>query len=193
MGGCVEVNKPCLIKRSKDRWTEAGMPIKDDDRGIVAIIVKIKKKFDAKQNYERRGKLKEEAKEKFKTELENIAAINWRERILKDKSVRAEARHRKVSVLEDYIGYNSTRCWGWCWCWYWLWVWCWCWCWCRCWELGRGSRRGHGEQDGSSGAVVTLPEQWELPGSSGSTERVCQTCKRTIENINKEYHKNKNK
>ena len=151
------------------------MPIKDDDRGIVAIIVKIKKKFDAKKNYEKRGKLKEEAKEKFKTELENstvnLAPNNWRERILKDRSVRAEARHRKVSVLEDYIGYNSTRCWGWCWCWCWcwFWVWCWCWCWCRCWELGRGSRRGHGEQDGSSGAVVTLPEQWEHPRSSGST------------------------
>ena len=148
-GGCVEQGEPCLMYRSKERWIEAGMPIRDDDKDIVTMLVKVKKKFDAKKNYDKKGKFKEEAKAKFIRDLEtttmNLAPRNWRERIQGDKVMRAEARQRKAAVLEDFVGCNSTRCW----CGYglvlvWLWSgagvvlvwWCWWWCWCKFWELG---------------------------------------------------------
>lgn len=155
-GGCVEQGEPCLMFRSKERWTEAGMPIRDEDKDIVTLLVKVKKKFDAKKNYDKKGKFNKESKEKFINELEtttmNLAPRNWRERIQGDKALRAEVRQRKAAVLEDFIGCNSTRCWC-----------CWCggggagaglvevevlvwWCWC-----GRG---------GGAGVVVLVLVWW---------------------------------
>ena len=113
----MEQGQPCLMRKVKERWSEAGMPIRDEDRDIINVIVKLKKRFDAKKNYAKKGKLKEEAKKKFKSDLEtttlNLAPRNWRERILAEKVMKMAARQKKAAVLEDYVGIDCTR-WWWC-------------------------------------------------------------------------------
>ena len=101
---------PCLLAKLKERWEEAGLPIKDRDHQIIEILTKLKADFDKlKRKKFNNEESKQEAINKLKMKTVNLAPIDWKTRIMSDRILWAQAKADKVELLDDYIGPMATR------------------------------------------------------------------------------------
>ena len=108
-GGCLGRGLPCLLAKLKERWEEAGLPIKDRDHHIIEILTKLKADFDKlKRKKFNNEESKQEAINKLKMKTVNLAPIDWKTRIMSDRILWAQAKADKVELLDDYIGPMAT-------------------------------------------------------------------------------------
>ena len=107
--GCLISGVPCLMRRVKERWIEARMPLQKDDFNILRIMKKVKAKFDSKN----KNRLSEVTRRSFVESLRkttmNLAPRDWEVEIKADRVLSREQHESKIAILRDYISPGASR------------------------------------------------------------------------------------
>ena len=107
--GCVARADFCLLYKAKERWLDAGLPVKED-HNIILLMTKIWKDFvDQKKHLTR---LTEEKKARLRASWSgtlNLAPDRWEALIRADWHTTAAQHNTKINILEDYIGLDASR------------------------------------------------------------------------------------
>ena len=107
--GCKSRGDPCLMLKLKERWSEAEMPLQDDDFNIQRIMKKVKAKFDNRL----KNRLTEVKRRSFVEGLQhttvNLAPRNLEAIIQSDRILSQEQKQNKITIMRDYIGPEASR------------------------------------------------------------------------------------
>ena len=107
--GCAARGAPCLLFKVKERWINAGLPLKED-HNIISLLTKTWKEFTNQRR--NMARMTEEKKVRLRAGWAvtvNLAPEGWEAIIRSDWHSNAAEHTRKINMLKDYIGRNATR------------------------------------------------------------------------------------
>ena len=85
-GGCVQQQRPCLLQLLKENWLKIEVELKSD-KHILEMMKDTKQKFDkAKNNKKLSMEKKDEVVRLLKRTTFNLAAADWKQKALQDRS-----------------------------------------------------------------------------------------------------------